>query len=71
MKESMLKTLKTLNNAVTVEELISLMDDVSVKEIEEVQKLLNEMVQKFEIYYTNRGNLCQSQRIRIFAPSWR
>lgn len=55
MKESMLKTLKTLNNAVTVEELISLMDDVSVKEIEEVQKLLNEMVQKFEIYYTNKG----------------
>lgn len=55
MKEKVLKTLKGLNNAVTTEELISLMGEVSVNEIEEIQKILNEMVQKFEIYYTNKG----------------
>ncbi len=55
MKEKVLEILKTLNNAVTVEELVSKMGEMSVQDIEEVQKILNEMVQKFEIYYTNKG----------------
>ncbi len=55
MKERVISILKTMNNAVTVEELVSKMDGVSVGEIEEVQKILNEMVQKFELYYTNKG----------------
>lgn len=55
MKERVLETLKKLNNAVTVEELIEKMGDTSVAEVKEVQDILNEMVQKFEIYYTNKG----------------
>lgn len=55
MKERCLETLKTLRNAVTTEELVSLMGDLSIEEIKEVQKCLNEMVQKGEIYFTNKG----------------
>lgn len=55
MKERVLKTLKGLHNAVSTEELIETMGKLSVDEISEVQKILNEMVQKFEIYYTNKG----------------
>lgn len=55
MKERVIETLKKMNNAVTVEELISAMGDTSVSDIEQVQKILNEMVQNFEIYYTNKG----------------
>lgn len=55
MKERVVKTLKSQHNAVTTEELVELMGILSVEEIEEVQKILNDMVQKFEIYYTNKG----------------
>ncbi len=55
MKEKVLKTLKTLKNAVTTEELISLMDNLTPEEIKETQDILNDMVQKSEIYYTNKG----------------
>lgn len=55
MKEKCLETLKTLQNAVTTEELCSMMGDLSVEEIGEVQKVLNEMVQNGEIYFTNKG----------------
>ncbi len=55
MKEKILKTLKNLKNAVTTEELISLMGSLTSDEIGEVQKQLNELVQKSEIYYTNKG----------------
>lgn len=55
MKERMLKNLKTLANAVTVEELCEEIGSLTVEEIKEVQEILNEMVQKGEIYYTNKG----------------
>lgn len=46
MKERMLKNLKTLANAVTVEELCEEIGSLTVEEIKEVQEILNEMVQK-------------------------
>ncbi len=55
MKERCLKTLKNLQNAVTTEELCENMGSLSVEEIQEVQKTLNEMVQNGEIYFTNKG----------------
>lgn len=55
MKDKVLETLKKQNNAVTCEELCSLIDNIQVKEIGEVQEILNKMVQKSEIYYTNKG----------------
>ncbi len=55
MKERVLTMLKTLNNAVTVEELVSKMGDVSAEDIRNVQTVLNELVQSFEVYYTNKG----------------
>lgn len=55
MKEKVLEKLKTLPNAVTTEELCSEMGSLSVEEIGEVQKILNELVQKGEIYFTNKG----------------
>ncbi len=55
MKERVLEFLKKSLNAVTTEELCSLMGDLSVKDIEEVQKILNELVQNGEIYFTNKG----------------
>lgn len=55
MKERCLETLKTLKNAVTTEELVSIMEDLSVEEIKEVQNVLNDMVQRSEIYFTNKG----------------
>ncbi len=55
MKDRILKTLSSLKNAVTTEELVSLMGSLSVEEISQVQGILNDMVQKFEIYYTNKG----------------
>ena len=55
MKDRVIKILSTMNNAVTVEELVSKIEGATVKDIEEVQKILNEMVQNFEIYYTNKG----------------
>lgn len=55
MKERVKDTLKDIQNAVTTEELCSLMGTLTVEEIGEVQKALNEMVQHGEIYYTNKG----------------
>jgi len=54
MKERMLSILKSESNAVTTEELCSLLS-ASVEEIKEVQNILNEMVQNGEIYFTNKG----------------
>lgn len=54
MKEKVLEKLKGLQNAVTTEELCSMIDNISVEEIKEVQKILNEMVQNGEIYFTNK-----------------
>lgn len=68
MKERCLEILKKQLNAVTTEELCSLMGEITVREIEEVQKILNEMVQKGEIYYTNKGKYIlfeNSQDIKI------
>jgi len=55
MKDKVNETLKRLYNAVTTEELCSEIGNLSVEEIREVQKLLNEMVQKGEVYFTNKG----------------
>lgn len=55
MKESVLNTLKLQMNAVTSEELVSLIGNLTPEQIKEVQAVLNEMVQKSEIYYTNKG----------------
>ena len=55
MKEKILNILKSQYNAVTTEELLSLIGETTVDDIKEVQSILNEMVQKFEIYYTNKG----------------
>ena len=55
MKERVLNTLKGELNAVTTEELISIMGNLSVEEIKQVQVILNEMVQNGEVYYTNKG----------------
>lgn len=55
MKDRCLKALKNLQNAVTTEELCENMGNLSVEEIGEVQKILNEMVQNGEIYFTNKG----------------
>lgn len=55
MKDRCLKVLKNLQNAVTTEELCENMGNLRVEEIGEVQKILNEMVQNGEIYFTNKG----------------
>ncbi len=55
MKERVLKTLKTLYNAVSTEELVAIMGNLTPEEIREVQGILNDMVQKSEIYYTKKG----------------
>lgn len=55
MKDRVIAILKRQMNAVTTEELVSLMGNLSPEEIKEIQDVLNEMVQKSEIYYTNKG----------------
>ena len=55
MKDKILKILKTQYNAITVNELVSLIPNISLDDIKEIQIILNEMVQNFEIYYTNKG----------------
>lgn len=55
MKERVLDALKNQMNAVTAEELVSIMGNLSPEEIREVQMVLNDMVQKSDIYYTNKG----------------
>lgn len=55
MKQKILSILKNKMEAITTEELCSLMGNLTVNEIEEVQKILNQMVQDYEIYYTNKG----------------
>ena len=54
MKEKLVKFLKKQNNALTTEEIVSLMN-LSVDEIKEVQFALNEMVRDGSIYYTKKG----------------
>jgi len=54
MKEKILEKLKKLQNAVTTEELCGSIENITVEEIREVQKILNEMVQNGEIYFTNK-----------------
>ena len=55
MKEKILNALKNQMNAVTTEELVSIIGDLSVEEIKLVQNILNEMVQQGELYFTNKG----------------
>ena len=55
MKEKILKILKNQYNAITVDELISLIPNTAIENIKEIQRILNEMVQNYEIYYTNKG----------------
>ena len=55
MKQKVLNILKNKMEAITTEELCSLMENLTVNEIEEVQKILNQMVQDYEIYYTKKG----------------
>ncbi len=55
MKDRVIDTLKLQQNAVTTEELCSLIGDLTVDEIKRVQEVLNELVQNSEIYYTNKG----------------
>ncbi len=54
MKERILTILKGEQNAITTDELCSRLD-ANVEEIQRVQEILNEMVQNFEVYYTNKG----------------
>ena len=55
MKQKVLNILKNKMEAITTEELCSLIGNLSASEIEEVQKILNQMVQDYEIYYTKKG----------------
>ena len=55
MKERLLEVLKNLQNAVTTEELCSMMGNLSVNDIKDIQNILNELVQNGEIYFTNKG----------------
>lgn len=54
MKERVLEILKKEFNAISTEELVSKLGDLNPNEINEVQKILNEMVQNFELYYTKK-----------------
>ena len=55
MKDKVLEILKKQFNAVTVEEIVSLIPNSTTDNIREIQEILNEMVQACEIYYTNKG----------------
>jgi len=54
MKDKLIKLLKSEINALTTEEIVSKLN-LNTDEILEVQKILNDMVQKGEIYYTKKG----------------
>jgi len=54
MKEKLIESLKEETNALTTEEIVSKLN-LTTEEIVEVQKILNDMVQKGEIYYTKKG----------------
>ena len=54
MKERVLEILKKEFNAISTEELVSKLGNLNPNEINEVQKILNEMVQNFELYYTKK-----------------
>lgn len=54
MKDKVLTILKSEVNALSTEEICSKFD-ASVDEIKQIQEILNEMVQNFEVYYTNKG----------------
>ena len=55
MPDKLMKVLKNAKNAMSTDEIISLIPDCTVDDIKEVQSLLNEMVQNNEIYYTAKG----------------
>ena len=54
MKDKLIELLKNEINALTTEEIVSRLN-LSTEEIIEIQKILNDMVQKGEIYYTKKG----------------
>ena len=54
MKERVLEILKHEFNAISTEELVSKLGNITPEEINEVQKILNEMVQNFELYFTKK-----------------
>ena len=54
MKERVLEILKHEFNAISTEELVSKLGNITPEEIKEVQKILNEMVQNFELYFTKK-----------------
>ena len=54
MKDKVLTILKQELNALSTEEICSKLS-ASVEEIKVIQDVLNEMVQNFEVYYTNKG----------------
>lgn len=54
MKDKILTILKSEFNAISTEELCSKLD-ANTDEIKRIQEILNEMVQNFEVYYTNKG----------------
>ncbi len=53
MKDKILTILKSEFNAISTEELCSKLD-ANTDEIKRIQEILNEMVQNFEVYYTNK-----------------
>ena len=55
MKERVLEVLKKEYSALSTEEICSKAGNLTPEEIREVQKVLNEMVEKFEIYFTNKS----------------
>lgn len=54
MKDKILTILKSEFSAISTEELCSKLD-ANTDEIKRIQEILNEMVQNFEVYYTNKG----------------
>ena len=55
MKEKVINILKEKYEALSIEDICSSINNVSVSDIEEIQKILNNMVKDFEVYYTNKG----------------
>lgn len=55
MKDKVLEVLKNQMNAVSLDEIVSLIPGLTVDNIKDIQSILNDMVQNFEVYYTNKG----------------
>ena len=55
MKDRVIEVLKKELSALSTEEICSKVGNLSTEEIKEVQKVLNEMVENFEIYFTNKS----------------